>query len=41
MLEDKLMDYKEYLVRMKKEVLEICNKYDIHTRIGEIRCLDN
>lgn len=28
------MDYKEYLERMKKEVLEICNKYDIHTRIG-------
>jgi septum formation topological specificity factor MinE len=29
------MDYKEYLERMKKEVLEICNKYDIHTRIEQ------
>jgi septum formation topological specificity factor MinE len=28
------MDYKEYLERMKAEVLEICNKYEIQTSIG-------
>jgi len=28
------MNYLEYLERMKKEVLEICNKYEIQTSIG-------